>query len=115
MDIEIGTRLKRVRRKQPNMVPSTSISTSTTTVEEIKAEMEGVRLNTTEEFIEYILTHGPRRGEQSSTTKRYTTDGIEFSGKISASLYHIFGVGEEILGSSYRPKECNLVIGKITF
>ena len=94
--IEIGSKIKRIRRHRVT-------------------DSKPIEIHNSKDFMDYILKHGTKTSTQSKISKRYDTSGFVFTGSISPALFHIFGVGQEILGSSYRPNECNLFLGKITF
>jgi hypothetical protein len=107
---EIGTKIRRVRRRIPQ-----SLQPTLPDKPEPEPEPEKITLDTQEKFLEYILKQGPDSLPKSTTTQRYSTETLEFSGTIPEGLYHIFGVAKDLLGTSYRPKECNLMVGKIHF
>jgi len=93
--VEIGEKVKRVRRRVMNPTK--------------------VEISNSEQFLEYIVEKEPDSLPKCSTSQRYSTDHLLFNGSIPEGLYHIFGVAKDLLGSSYRPKECNLMVGKIKY
>lgn len=101
--VVVGEKVKRIRRKVHE--PSSGTEGSINKVE----------LNTTEQFLTYIIEKGPDTLPKSATSQRYSTNHLQFNGVIPVGLYHIFGVAKDLLGSSYRPKECNLTVGKIHY
>jgi hypothetical protein len=96
--VVMGEKVKRIRRKVHEPPKGTE-----------------VELNTTDQFLAYILDKGPDTLPKSTTSQRYSTNNLQFNGAIPIGLYHIFGVAKDLLGSSYRPKECNLAVGKINY
>lgn len=100
----MGEKVKRIRRKVPEP-PAAAAALAANEIE----------LNTTEQFLGYIIEKGPDTSPKSTATQRYSTENLRFTGVIPVGLYHIFGVAKDLLGSSYRPKECNLAVGKIHY
>lgn len=98
----MGEKVKRIRRKMPESSPPSP-------------PVNEIEINTTDQFLAYIIDKGPDTPPQSTTTQRYSTKNLRFTGAIPVGLYHVFGVAKNLLGSSYRPKECNLAVGKIHY
>jgi hypothetical protein len=121
--VEIGEKVKRVRRRVVNSsisheeesIKSLHASTSTSNSTSTSTSPPQVEISNSEQFLEYIIEKEPNSLPKSTTSQRYSTDHLLFNGAIPEGLYHIFGVAKDLLGSSYRPKECNLMIGKIKY
>ena len=129
--VEIGQKVRRIRRnpQQVSHVPQLPQLPQIVQVPEIKHEEEDkqpdvselrrgsfvAEIKDSDQFLEYILENGPNTLPKSTTTQRYSTEHLRFTGVIPEGLYHIFGVANDLLGSSYRPKECNLAVGKIKY
>jgi hypothetical protein len=84
-------------------------------VSELRRDSFVAEIKDSDQFLAYILENGPNTLPKSTTTQRYSIEHLRFTGVIPEGLYHIFGVAKDLLGSSYRPKECNLAVGKIKY
>jgi hypothetical protein len=70
-------------------------------------------IDTKEKFMEIVNNGYIHRKKEERATGRYSMEGIKIEEPIPVGIFHTFGVAYDILGTSYRPKECNLALGKI--
>jgi hypothetical protein len=63
---------------------------------------------------EYLVTP-PTIKQEGDASGRYSLVDVKLQSNHPPELFHAFGVARDILGTSFRPLESNLAIGKICF